>query len=350
MESLNAQVRTAPNTSGNRNGMPPSGGYVYRGWYIDIMPWADLRGRQHRLRNRPGAASRAPRDEQPVQAVQPRLPQPPPPRPLPLENSRLIGAGTEPRPQLLADCLQLGAHPCQLGATRGIGTLRPVCLDPVLQCPRIGPANDQRDTARASHGVAGGAVTATLTRPPAIARMRRSTCTSTPARTPSTGPGRSRPSAGQRRCGAGPNAQPRARTRRGGEPPASPSSQPSQVGPAFAPGLLHLPRRFRPQPDLTRDLGRGLGSTHRGGRRERGCAVPVGQQSADVRSCHVGLVSANGPCRYYLILTPAPFGDEVPQPVTGRISWRIKVNTTPSYPPGVRCGFPQVHSLLIWAA
>ena len=20
--------------------MPPSGGYVYRGWYIDIMPWA----------------------------------------------------------------------------------------------------------------------------------------------------------------------------------------------------------------------------------------------------------------------------------------------------------------------
>ena len=41
MESVNGQVRTAPNTSGNRNGMPPSGSYVYRGWYIDIMPWAD---------------------------------------------------------------------------------------------------------------------------------------------------------------------------------------------------------------------------------------------------------------------------------------------------------------------
>jgi hypothetical protein len=36
----NLQVRAAPNTSGNRNGMPPSGGYVYRGWYIDVMPWA----------------------------------------------------------------------------------------------------------------------------------------------------------------------------------------------------------------------------------------------------------------------------------------------------------------------
>jgi hypothetical protein len=37
----NLQVRAAPNTNGNRNGMPPAGGYVYRGWYIDIMPWAD---------------------------------------------------------------------------------------------------------------------------------------------------------------------------------------------------------------------------------------------------------------------------------------------------------------------
>ena len=192
-----------------------------------------------------------------MQAVQPRLPQPPPPRPLPLENSRLIGAGTEPRPQLLADCLQLGAHPCQLGATRGIGTLRPVCLDPVLQCPRIGPANDQRDTARASHGVAGGAVTATLTRPPAIARMRRSTCTSTPARTPGSGRPQSRPSACPHPSGAALSARPRARTRSAGVPPASPSSRPSQLGPALAPGLLHLPRRFRPQPHLARDLWPG---------------------------------------------------------------------------------------------
>lgn len=37
----NLQVRTAPGTTGNRNGMPPGGGYVYRGWYVDIMPWAD---------------------------------------------------------------------------------------------------------------------------------------------------------------------------------------------------------------------------------------------------------------------------------------------------------------------
>jgi hypothetical protein len=31
-------IRPAPSTSGIRNGMPESGGYVYRGWYIDIMP------------------------------------------------------------------------------------------------------------------------------------------------------------------------------------------------------------------------------------------------------------------------------------------------------------------------
>jgi hypothetical protein len=34
------EIRTAPNTSGNRNGMPESGGYIYRGWGEDIMPWA----------------------------------------------------------------------------------------------------------------------------------------------------------------------------------------------------------------------------------------------------------------------------------------------------------------------
>jgi hypothetical protein len=32
-------IRPAPITT--RNGMPTGGGYVYRGWYIDIMPWAN---------------------------------------------------------------------------------------------------------------------------------------------------------------------------------------------------------------------------------------------------------------------------------------------------------------------
>ena len=34
------EIRPAPSTSGTRNGMPESGGYVYRGAHIDIMPWA----------------------------------------------------------------------------------------------------------------------------------------------------------------------------------------------------------------------------------------------------------------------------------------------------------------------
>ena len=34
------EIRPAPDTSGARNGMPEGGGYVYRGAYIDIMPWA----------------------------------------------------------------------------------------------------------------------------------------------------------------------------------------------------------------------------------------------------------------------------------------------------------------------
>ena len=34
------EIRLAPDTSGARNGMPEGGGYVYRGAYIDIMPWA----------------------------------------------------------------------------------------------------------------------------------------------------------------------------------------------------------------------------------------------------------------------------------------------------------------------
>ena len=35
------EIRPAPSTSGTRNGMPESGGYVYRGTGEDVMPWAD---------------------------------------------------------------------------------------------------------------------------------------------------------------------------------------------------------------------------------------------------------------------------------------------------------------------
>jgi hypothetical protein len=33
-------IRLIASNRDPRNGMPPSGGYVYRGWYVDIMPEA----------------------------------------------------------------------------------------------------------------------------------------------------------------------------------------------------------------------------------------------------------------------------------------------------------------------
>jgi len=37
---VTVEIRPAPSTTGSRNGMPESGGYVYRGCGVDIMPWA----------------------------------------------------------------------------------------------------------------------------------------------------------------------------------------------------------------------------------------------------------------------------------------------------------------------
>jgi len=40
VESTNGQPRIVAVPRTVRNGMPESGGYVYRGAHIDIMPWA----------------------------------------------------------------------------------------------------------------------------------------------------------------------------------------------------------------------------------------------------------------------------------------------------------------------